>query len=55
MLLAIYDIKCISEYQQIFLAAGMEQVQLSGRSYWYLLPTFILSAKKRAVGCSLKP
>jgi arsenite methyltransferase len=44
---AIYDIKCISEYQQIFLASGMEQVQLSGRSFWYLMPTFILTAKKQ--------
>jgi SAM-dependent methyltransferase len=43
---AIYDIKCISEYQQICLASGMEQVQLSGRSFWYLLPTFILTAIK---------
>jgi arsenite methyltransferase len=43
---AIYDIKHISEYQQIFLASGMEQAQLSGRSYWYLLPTFILTAIK---------
>jgi ubiquinone/menaquinone biosynthesis C-methylase UbiE len=43
---AIYDIKCISEYQQIFLESGMEQVRLSGRSYWYLAPTFILTAIK---------
>jgi arsenite methyltransferase len=43
---AIYDIKYISEYQQIFLASGMEQVRLSGRSYWYLAPTFILTAIK---------
>ncbi len=43
---AIYDIKRISEYQQIFLASGMEQVRLSGRSYWFLLPTFILTAIK---------
>jgi ubiquinone/menaquinone biosynthesis C-methylase UbiE len=41
---AIYDIKHISEYQQIFLESGMEQVRLSGRSYWYLTPTFILTA-----------
>jgi SAM-dependent methyltransferase len=43
---AIYDIKCISEYRQIFLESGMEQVRLSGRSYWYLAPTFILTAIK---------
>jgi arsenite methyltransferase len=52
---AIYDIMRISEYQQIFLAAEMEQVQLSGRNYWFLLPTFILTAKKqesRAAGGS---
>ncbi len=43
---AIYDIKRISQYQQIFLASGMEEVRLSGRSFWYLLPTFILTAIK---------
>ncbi|HKQ76835.1 MAG TPA: class I SAM-dependent methyltransferase [Blastocatellia bacterium] len=43
---AIYDIKRISEYRQIFLASGMEQVQLSEPSYWYLMPTFILTAIK---------
>jgi ubiquinone/menaquinone biosynthesis C-methylase UbiE len=43
---AIYDIKRISEYQQIFLASGMEQVQLSERSYWYIAPTSILTAIK---------
>jgi arsenite methyltransferase len=43
---AIYDIKRISEYQQIFLASGMEQVQVSGRSYWFLVPAFILTAIK---------
>jgi arsenite methyltransferase len=44
--LAIFDIKCIHEYQQILLAAEMEQVELSGRSFWYLAPTFILTATK---------
>ncbi len=43
---AIYDIKRISEYQKIFLESGAEQVRLSGRSYWFLLPTFILTAIK---------
>lgn len=43
---AIYDLKRISEYQQIFLASEMEQVRLSGRSYWYLAPAFILTAVK---------
>jgi SAM-dependent methyltransferase len=43
---AIYDVKRISEYQQIFLASGMEQARLSGRSYWFLLPSFILTAIK---------
>jgi ubiquinone/menaquinone biosynthesis C-methylase UbiE len=43
---AIYDIKRIPEYQQIMLASDMEQVQLSSRSYWYLRPTFILTARK---------
>lgn len=45
---AIYDLKYIPEYQQIFLAAGMGNVQLSGRSYWYLRPTSILTARKPA-------
>jgi ubiquinone/menaquinone biosynthesis C-methylase UbiE len=45
---AIYDIKRVSEYQQTFLASGMEDVELSGRSYWYLLPTYILTARKPA-------
>ncbi len=43
---AIYDVKRIPEYQQIFLASGMEQVRLSAPSYWYLTPTFILTAMK---------
>jgi arsenite methyltransferase len=43
---AIYDVRRIFEYQQIFLAAGMEQVHPSGRSFWYLTPTFILTATK---------
>ena len=43
---AIYDVKRIFEYQQIFLEAGMEQVRPSGRSFWYLTPTFILTATK---------
>jgi SAM-dependent methyltransferase len=43
---AIYDVKRISEYQKIFLESGTEQVRLSGRSYWFLLPTFILTAIK---------
>jgi SAM-dependent methyltransferase len=44
--LAIYDVKCIPEYQQIALASDMEQVELSGPSFWYLTPTFILTAVK---------
>jgi ubiquinone/menaquinone biosynthesis C-methylase UbiE len=43
---AIYDVRHILEYQQIFLASGMEQVHPSGRSFWYLTPTFILTATK---------
>ncbi len=43
---AIYDIKHIHEYRQIFLESGMEQARLSERSYWYLTPTFILTAVK---------
>jgi SAM-dependent methyltransferase len=43
---AIYDIKHISEYQKIFLETGAQQVRLSDRSYWFLLPTFILTAIK---------
>jgi arsenite methyltransferase len=43
---AIYDVKRIFEYQEIFLEESMEQVHLSGRSFWYLTPTFILTATK---------
>ncbi|HZF39420.1 MAG TPA: class I SAM-dependent methyltransferase [Blastocatellia bacterium] len=43
---AIYDVRLIHEYQQIFLASDMEQVHPSGRSFWYLTPTFILTATK---------
>jgi len=43
---AIYDLKRVPEYQQIFLASGMEQVRLSGRIYWYMTPAFILTATK---------
>jgi len=43
---AIYDVRRIHEYQQIFLTSGMEQVHLSGRSFWYLTPSFILTATK---------
>jgi arsenite methyltransferase len=44
--IAIYDLKRVPEYQQIFLASGMEQVRLSGRIYWYMAPAFILTATK---------
>jgi SAM-dependent methyltransferase len=44
--LAIYDVKCIPEYQQILLASEMERVKLSGRIFLYLTPTFILTATK---------
>lgn len=43
---AIYDIKRTSEYRQIFLASGMQQVRLSKPSYWYLIPTRILTVIK---------
>jgi arsenite methyltransferase len=43
---AIYDIWFISEYQQIFLESGMEQVQVLGRLYWYLPGVPLLTAIK---------
>ncbi|HZF41562.1 MAG TPA: class I SAM-dependent methyltransferase [Blastocatellia bacterium] len=43
---AIYDMKIISEYQQIFLESGMEQVRLSGWLYWYLPFAYLLTAVK---------
>lgn len=43
---AIYDVKHVSEYQQIFIESGMEQVNLSNRNYWFLAPTYILTAIK---------
>jgi len=33
---AIYAIKCISEYRQIFIEPGMEQARLTCRLYWRL-------------------
>jgi ubiquinone/menaquinone biosynthesis C-methylase UbiE len=43
---AIYDIKRISEYRQIFLESGMEKVQLTNRLYWYLPFCHLLTATK---------
>jgi ubiquinone/menaquinone biosynthesis C-methylase UbiE len=43
---AIYDIKVISEYQQIFLESGMEQTQLSGWLRWYLPFARLLTGMK---------
>jgi arsenite methyltransferase len=43
---AIYDIWFISEYQQIFLESGMEQVQVLERLYWYLPGVPLLTAIK---------
>jgi arsenite methyltransferase len=44
---AIYDIKYISEYQQIFLESGMEQVKNWGQLYWYLPFASLLMARKQ--------
>jgi arsenite methyltransferase len=43
---AIYDNRITPEYQRIFLESGMERSQLSEPSYWYLAPTYILTAIK---------
>jgi arsenite methyltransferase len=43
---AIYDIKYISEYQQLFIDAGMEQVRLWGKLNWYLPFASLLTAVK---------
>jgi hypothetical protein len=43
---AIYDIFRISEYQQIFLESGMEQVELTERLFWYMPVVALLTAKK---------
>jgi SAM-dependent methyltransferase len=43
---AIYDIKYIPEYQQIFLESGMEQVRLWGKLGWYLPFAPLLTAVK---------
>jgi arsenite methyltransferase len=43
---AIYDIKHVSEYQQIFLDSGMEQVRHWGKLRWYLPFATLLTAKK---------
>jgi SAM-dependent methyltransferase len=43
---AIYDIKHIPEYQQIFLESGMEQVRFWGKLSWYLPFASLLTAVK---------
>lgn len=43
---AIYDMKHIPEYQQIFIESGMEQVQITGRLHWYLPFASLLTAIK---------
>jgi SAM-dependent methyltransferase len=43
---AIYDIKRISEYRQIFLESGMEKAQLTSRLCWYLPFCQLLTATK---------
>jgi arsenite methyltransferase len=43
---AIYDMKPIYEYQQIFLESGMEKVRLWGWLYWYLPFASLLTAMK---------
>jgi arsenite methyltransferase len=43
---AIYDIRHVFEYQQIFLESGMEQVRDWGKLRWYLPFATLLTAKK---------
>jgi ubiquinone/menaquinone biosynthesis C-methylase UbiE len=43
---AIYDMKTIVEYHQLFLESGMEQSQLSGWLRWYLPFAYLLTAIK---------
>jgi ubiquinone/menaquinone biosynthesis C-methylase UbiE len=43
---AIYDIKVIHEYKEIFDNSGMEQVELSGWLRWYLPFARLLTATK---------
>jgi ubiquinone/menaquinone biosynthesis C-methylase UbiE len=43
---AIYDINCASEYQQIFLASGMEQVKFTGQLFWHMPRVSLLTAIK---------
>jgi SAM-dependent methyltransferase len=43
---AIVDVWRISQYRRVFLESGMEDVWLSWPSFWFLAPSFILTAVK---------
>jgi SAM-dependent methyltransferase len=45
---AIVDVWRISQYRRVFREAGMEQLRLSWPSFWFLAPSFILTAVKPA-------
>jgi ubiquinone/menaquinone biosynthesis C-methylase UbiE len=45
---AIYDINCVYEYQQIFLESGMAQIRLTGQLFWYMPRVSLLTAIKPA-------
>jgi arsenite methyltransferase len=45
---AIVDVWRISQYRRVFREAGMEQVRRSWPNFWFLTPSFILTASKPA-------
>lgn len=45
---AIVDVWRISQYRRVFRESGLEQVRLSRPSFWFLAPSFILTAVKPA-------
>jgi SAM-dependent methyltransferase len=45
---AIVDVWRISQYRRVFRESGMKQVRLSWPSFWFLAPSFILTAVKPA-------
>ncbi len=47
---AIVDVWRISQYRRVFREAGMEQIRLSWPSFWFLAPSFILTAVRPTQG-----
>lgn len=43
---AIVDVWRISQYRRVFRESGMEHVRLSWPSFWFLAPSFVLTARK---------